>query len=1033
MILNRLKTYIYALLGTRAAGMYILLFAIAIGAATFIENDFGTSAAQKVIYKSWWFTLLLMLFGGTIILNIFRYRMIQQKKWALFTFHAAIIVILIGAAFTRYFGYEGVMHIRENAQSNEFLSAETFLQFKVQGNGQRYSFDEEVLFASLGNNNWSESYLVGNDLIEVELEEFIPNPIRNIETDENAPALLKIVFGGATGREEYFLTHGQSKRIRNTLFNFSARSIQGAVNITYVDGRLFFEADAAMSETVMATQKQRTLSPDQGPHQLQLRALYTLGSDRFVFGDFRPNGRVGVSSEDPKVRRESLTALKLNVKINGTTQEIYTYGQKGIPGRPVKVQGGNVHLEVSYGAKPVQLPFSIFLHDFIMEKYPGTENAASYASEVTLFDQRVSIEKNHRIYMNHILNYDGYRFFQSSFDRDEKGTYLSVNHDYWGSLISYIGYGMLTLGMILTLFHRGSRFYQVNKQIKQLRTVATTFLILVMCQANAQTVIGQDKLEYNVSAAHAELFSKAIVQDHRGRMKPMHTLNREILRKISRKEAINGLNADQVILSMFINKTDWYQVPMIKLGKHPDMQKILGVEDKYAKYSDFFEKNGSYKLRDDVRRAYSLEPIDRGTFEKELLKVDERVNILNMVFSGRMFRVIPLVDDRNNTWVANNHHGHSHSQNSSIGDKFFNSYQSAVKEGMLSGNYSKANQLLMELEKYQKQNGAAVVPSESKINLEILLNELNVFSRLAGFYAFMGLGFLFFLFFSVFKPDVSMGILFKILFGLLVLGFLFHTVGLGLRWYVSGRAPWSNGYESMIYIAWTTALAGLIFTRKSWGGLAATTILASTILLVALLSHMDPEITPLVPVLKSYWLTIHVSLEAGSYGFLMLGAVIGIINLILLIFINDRNKERVKRIVKEMTLLSEVTLIGGLIMISTGTYLGGIWANESWGRYWGWDAKETWALVTILIYAFILHMRIIPKVYNLYSYNLATIFGLASVIMTYYGVNYYLSGLHSYAAGDPVPVPSWVYIMVTIIFGISLAAYWKKRKFNIVQ
>ena len=164
----------------------------------------------------------------------------------------------------------------------------------------------------------------------------------------------------------------------------------------------------------------------------------------------------------------------------------------------------------------------------------------------------------------------------------------------------------------------------------------------------------------------------------------------------------------------------------------------------------------------------------------------------------------------------------------------------------------------------------------------------------------------------------------------------------------------------------------------------------------------------------------------------MLGAMIGIINLILLIFLSNKNEEHIKRIVREMTLLSEITVIGGLIMISTGTYLGGIWANESWGRYWGWDAKETWALVTILIYAFILHMRIIPKVYNLYSYNLATIFGLASVIMTYYGVNYYLSGLHSYAAGDPVPIPNWVYIVVTVIFGISVAAYRKKRKFNIV-
>ena len=287
------------------------------------------------------------------------------------------------------------------------------------------------------------------------------------------------------------------------------------------------------------------------------------------------------------------------------------------------------------------------------------------------------------------------------------------------------------------------------------------------------------------------------------------------------------------------------------------------------------------------------------------------------------------------------------------------------------------------------------------------------------------------LFFSVFKPAARLDKAYKVLLTLVIVGFALHTIGLGLRWYVSERAPWSNGYESMIYIAWTTLLAGVIFTRKSFGGLAATMILSATVLLVAMLSYLDPEITPLVPVLRSYWLTIHVSMEAGSYGFLMLGAIIGLINLILMIFLTQKNKEKIQHQIREMSYLSEMTLIGGLFMISIGTYLGGVWANESWGRYWGWDAKETWALVTILVYAFILHMRIIPKLQGLFAYNFATIFGLASVIMTYYGVNYYLSGLHSYAAGDPVPIPQWVYIVITAILIISVLAFWKKRMYKI--
>ena len=262
----------------------------------------------------------------------------------------------------------------------------------------------------------------------------------------------------------------------------------------------------------------------------------------------------------------------------------------------------------------------------------------------------------------------------------------------------------------------------------------------------------------------------------------------------------------------------------------------------------------------------------------------------------------------------------------------------------------------------------------------------------------------------------------------MALGFVFHTIGLGLRWYISGRAPWSNGYESMIYIAWTTMLAGTLFSRKSLGGLAATATLAATILLVASMSWLDPEITPLVPVLKSYWLTIHVSLEAGSYGFLMLGAVIGMLNLLLMIFINDNNKSNIVQSIKELSIISEITLLGGLAMISIGTYLGGVWANESWGRYWGWDAKETWALVTILVYAFILHMRFIPKLQSVYIFNFASLFGFATVIMTYFGVNYYLSGLHSYAAGDPVPIPPVVYYTVIVLALLSGLAYRKYKK-----
>ncbi|MGB5665733.1 MAG: cytochrome c biogenesis protein CcsA [Maribacter sp.] len=1038
-LLAKILKFTAPLFNTRAAGIYLLLFATAIGVATFIENDFGTSAAQKVVFKSWWFELLLLLFGITIIVNIIKFRMVQQKKWPLLLFHSSIIIILIGAGVTRYFGFEGIMHIRENDTSNRFLSSNTYLKFNVQKDKKSYDFDEPVLFASFGNNNWHESYMIENDLLEITVKEFIPNPKQVLSESIDGLPTLQIVATGANGREEYYLSKGQTKRIGNLIYNFNEAPLADAINIVFRNDSLLFNSNRTFTQMEMVAQTRDTLYPSSKFKPLVLRSLYSDGVNNFVLSNFNKSGKVLIESENSKVKSESLTALLLNVSVNGKSEKAYVYGSRGMPGRSQVFDFEGVDISISYGSKEFTVPFYIKLNKFILDKYPGTNSASSYASEVTLVDDQKDVKFDYRIFMNNILDYDGYRFFQSSFDKDEKGTYLSVNSDFWGTWISYIGYALLTIGMLMTFFSKKTRFFQVSQKIKKLRAKSSTFVLALFLSTTfsfAQTEKNDAIIGQAVTIEHADQFSKLVVQDFKGRMKPMHTLSREVMRKLARKESLYGLTADQILLSMFVNKQEWYKVGIIKLGKHKDIHKKISVAGDYASYADFFSTDGAYKLSDEVRRVYGLEPIDRGVYEKELLKIDERVNILNMVFSGSLLKIIPNPNDPNNTWTSNPAHNHSSDDghdHESVADKFFGSYSTALVAAIKNDDYTQADQLLKELATYQNENGGEIMPSESKIGAEILLNKMNVFTRLGVFYILLGIVLLFFLFLSVFKPDVNLKKVYLVLFSLIVLGFALHTIGLGLRWYVSGRAPWSNGYESMIYIAWTSTLAGILFTRKSFGGLAATMVLAATILLVSTLSFLDPEITPLVPVLKSYWLTIHVSLIAGSYGFLMLGAIIGIINLILIIFLKESNKKRIKRIVQEMSYISEMTLIGGLFMVSIGTYLGGIWANESWGRYWGWDAKETWALVTILVYAFILHMRLIPKLTGLFAFNVATIFGLASVLMTYYGVNYYLSGLHSYATGDPVPVPSWVYVVVVSIFIICVLAFFKRRKHPIIS
>ena len=281
---------------TTASGIYMILFAIAIAVATFIENDFGTSAAQKIIFKAWWFELLLLLFGIANLVNMFQFQLIRQKKWATLAFHASMIIILLGAAITRYSGYEGMMHIRQDSSADYFLSADTYLNFEAHQQGEKYVFSEPVLFASLGNNYINKEYIIGNQRINVEVLDFVPNPSKTMIDDENGMPTLKIVIGGRNGREEYFLKEGTKSKIGNTLFNFGLPESPNAFNIKYENGELFTKASVEYNQTVMASQEQNVLAANVY-HPLALRSLYANDQERFVFGQFSPQAIVGLNAK----------------------------------------------------------------------------------------------------------------------------------------------------------------------------------------------------------------------------------------------------------------------------------------------------------------------------------------------------------------------------------------------------------------------------------------------------------------------------------------------------------------------------------------------------------------------------------------------------------------------------------------------------------------------------------------------------------------------------------------------------------------
>ncbi|NLD64291.1 MAG: c-type cytochrome biogenesis protein CcsB, partial [Bacteroidales bacterium] len=416
-------------------------------------------------------------------------------------------------------------------------------------------------------------------------------------------------------------------------------------------------------------------------------------------------------------------------------------------------------------------------------------------------------------------------------------------------------------------------------------------------------------------------------------------------------------------------------------------------------------------------------------FDKEVIKVDERVNICYMMSRGDFLHIFPLRDGTDHWGRAEEAVKHGISSEDSL---FVVSAVPLWAQAVTSVTRPVAgpDEFISALQNYQRQHAGYELPSESKVKAELFYYKAKIFERLFPWYATLGLVMIITIIAFIISGRALSGIVLKALAGLIATGFLFHTLGLGIRWYISGHSPMSNGYESMLFISWVTLLAGLIFSRKSLLTLAATSVLGGLTLMVAHLSFMDPEITNLVPVLRSYWLTLHVSVITGSYGFLGLGAILGLVVLVMMLFVQPDNRERISAVIDELTVINYRTLTLGLYFLTIGTFLGAIWANESWGRYWGWDPKETWSLITIIVYTLVTHSRMIPGMKDTYTFNLLSLFAFSSVLMTYFGVNYYLSGLHSYAGGDPVPVPVFVYVSVAVLAGLAVAAGYRYKGFR---
>jgi cytochrome c-type biogenesis protein CcsB len=889
-------------------GILVVFLAFCMAMATFIENRNGTTAAQAVVYQAWWFELSVLLVFINILANIIRLKLYNLKRLPIFLFHLAFLIVIAGAALTRYVGTEGIMHIREGETTADYISSDTYFYVKAENSAGKVEKFQKIFISPASKKQVNVSFKLGHDKVHIKSNEYVSGESMNMGSQ--------------------------------------------------------------MTEA--------------GSHA---------------------------------------DVMQIKVIVNGGAQEMVIRGLQRNPFIDNQFEISGIKFTACFGSKPMQLPFTLTLNDFQLEKYPGSMSPSSFASEVTLNDPADNTKMPYRIFMNNILKHNGYRFFQSSYDNDEMGTVLSVSHDPLGSGVTYLGYFMMFGFIILSLFAPGGRFRKLLRDSRKSAAVAGLLLLMVILpsfRASAQSYPNPP------NAAEAKAFGKIWVQGSEGRMKPVNTLSSEMLRKMFGKNMIAGMTPEQFWLSLLTRPAEWSQLRIFEV-KESEIANMFQISGGKGSYSDFFSKD-QYLMGDMVNEAMQKQPNQRNGLDKYIIKLDEQLNVFYMGMTGQLLQIFPDPRDKKAKWhVPGQPPRGLITEDSLMIVGSFSEYLKAVG----SGNLAQAKIYRDGISRFQKTYGASLIPSAKKANLEVLYNKAIIFERLAIFYAMVGLLFLIVQLWALFKPAKWQKTSSWVFGGLLFAAWILHTIGLGLRWYLSGHAPMSNGYESMIFVAWGTLLAGFVVVKRSQLPLALTGVLAALSLLVAHLSWMNPEITPLVPVLKSVWLTIHVAVIMTSYSFLGLGALIGLITMFLFVSKTKKNHVSLTGHIKHLTRLNKIVIIVGLYLITIGCFLGAIWANQSWGRYWGWDAKETWCLISILVYSFVGHMHNMKDFDNDYAFNLGSIFAFASILMTYFGVNYFLgNSMHSYAGGEAAAVPVFTYVILIAVVGLSYVAYFNELKFE---
>ena len=639
------------------------------------------------------------------------------------------------------------------------------------------------------------------------------------------------------------------------------------------------------------------------------------------------------------------------------------------------------------GMKEEKLPFSLCLQDFEAKMHDGTQAVADYSSKFTVMDGNEKSEG--LVSMNNIYSHRSYRFYQSSYDEDGKGSVLAINADPFGIPVTYTGYALLFLSLIWMLLDPkgGYRKLLASPLLKK----GALGIALLLCVGNLQAA-ETGALDHAVLPKEtAEKFGELNIL-YNDRICPVQTYALDFCKKIYGARSYKGLTAEQVLSGWIFYGDEWAKEPFIKV-KSGELKSTLNLPD-YCSVSQFFNKDmGGYTIGQYVQEYYNGA---QDKFHQQAADIDGKIQLIMDLRQGVSLKVLPYTFTKN-VRASKNHPFIKAGTTTwfSPTDKlpyavekqhalYITNVFSLLYGDVKAGNIDRVNIFFDKMKKYQQISGGNSLPSSTQYKAERINNAFPFATVL--FMVNLTLGFIA-LFYTIYRMTKKreVKVLNIALPILLVVSFLALTFGLVLRWIISGNVPMSNGYESMLTVAWFVMLIAIFMQFRIRLVMVFGFLLSGFFLLVSHINQMDPAIGQMMPVLNSPLLSMHVSIIMMSYALLSLTFICGIMGICM------------RSHGEELQALSRVFLYPALTCMGFGIFIGAIWANVSWGNYWSWDSKETWALITFMIYAVVVHTQSQPVFRKPLAYHIYITLAFLSIVMTYFGVNYFLTGMHSYA------------------------------------